>query len=81
MKKMSASEARASLADTISRVAYGGERIVLRRHGRELAAVVPIDDLKLLQALEDEMDVKAAKAALKEKGTVSWKKLKGDLKL
>ena len=78
---MNASETRATLADTINRVAYGGERVVLRRHGKDLAAVIPIDDLKLLQALEDQMDLEAAKKALKEKGTVSWKKLRNELGL
>jgi len=36
----------------------------LRRRGRAVAAVVPIDDLRLLEALEDRIDLVDARAAL-----------------
>lgn len=38
-------EARAQLSDLINRVGYGGERIVLTRHGKPLVALVPAADL------------------------------------
>jgi len=41
-----------------------------------VAAVVPIADLDLLQALEDQADVKAALRARKEKGAVPLQKIK-----
>ena len=53
-------------ADTINRVAYGNERVVLRRRGKEVAAAVPIADLRLLEELEDRMDLVDARAALAE---------------
>lgn len=52
MAHLPASKARDGFADTINRVAYGKERVVLRRRGKEVAAVVPIDDLRLLEKLE-----------------------------
>jgi prevent-host-death family protein len=64
MTKLAASQARDAFADTLNRVAYRGERIVLRRRGKDLAAIVPIEDLKLIQKMEDEIDVRAAKKAL-----------------
>lgn len=66
MTKLAASQARDSFSDTLNRVAYRGERIVLRRRGRDLAAIVPLEDLKLIQKTEDEIDVRGAKKALAE---------------
>ena len=34
-------EARAQLSDLVSQVAYGGEPVVLTRHGKALVALVP----------------------------------------
>lgn len=38
-------EARARFSDLINRVGYGGERIVLTRHGKPLVALLPAKDL------------------------------------
>jgi len=55
---------RDGFADAINRAAFGHERVLLRRRGRAVAAVVPIDDLRLLEALEDRIDLVEARAAL-----------------
>ena len=59
---------RASFSDIINRACYAHERTVITSNGREVAAVVSTDDLKLLEAILDEMeyrsDVEAAKSAL-----------------
>jgi hypothetical protein len=55
---------RAGFADAINRAAFGNERVLLRRRGRAVAAVVPLDDLRLLEALEDRIDLVDARAAL-----------------
>ena len=55
---------REGFADAINRAAFGNERVLLRRRGRAVAAVVPIDDLRLLEALEDRIDLLDARAAL-----------------
>jgi len=64
---------RSNLADTINRVAYQGERVILQRRGKGVAAMVSMEDLALLEKLEDEADAKAAKKALAE---MKRKKLK-----
>ncbi len=64
MTKLAASQARDAFSDTLNRVAYRGERIVLRRRGKDLAAIVPIEDLNLIQKTEDEIDLRKAKRAL-----------------
>lgn len=78
---LTASKARDAFADTINRVAYRGERIILRRRGKALAAVVPISDLAFLEEMEDRLDIEAARKALKEKGRIPWSKLKAELDL
>ncbi|MDP2935429.1 MAG: type II toxin-antitoxin system prevent-host-death family antitoxin [Dehalococcoidia bacterium] len=77
-------KARDQLSEIINRAAYGKERIALTRRGRKLAAIVPIEDLELLESLEDRLDLDEARAALveaKEKGSVSWEQIKKDLDL
>ena len=64
MIPLEVTDARQKLADTINRVAYGKERIVLRRRGKDIAALVPVEDLALLEELEDRSDMEAARAAL-----------------
>ncbi|MGE0274709.1 MAG: type II toxin-antitoxin system Phd/YefM family antitoxin [Nitrospiraceae bacterium] len=66
MGHLPASKAREGFADAINRVAFGKERVVLRRRGKEVAAMVPIDDLRLLEELEDRIDLADARAALAE---------------
>jgi len=68
---VSISEIRDHLADALNRVAYGGERVILERRGKGVAAIVSLEDLQRLEELEDEADVKAAKKALKEKGGIT----------
>jgi prevent-host-death family protein len=48
---VSTSEARDQLAELLNQVAYRGARFVLERRGKQLAALVPIEDLQLLQTL------------------------------
>ncbi|MFF4170635.1 type II toxin-antitoxin system Phd/YefM family antitoxin [Streptomyces sp. NPDC001744] len=43
-------QARAELADLINRVVYGGERVVVTRHGKPLVALVSAADLEELEA-------------------------------
>ncbi|MEU5979761.1 type II toxin-antitoxin system Phd/YefM family antitoxin [Streptomyces sp. NPDC047315] len=45
-------QARAELAELINRVVYGGERVVVTRHGKPLVALVSADDLARLEELD-----------------------------
>lgn len=42
-------QARADLAELINRVVYGGERVVVTRHGKPLVAFVSAADLERLE--------------------------------
>ncbi len=84
MAQVNTVNARAQFSDIINRAAFGKERVTLTRRGKEIVAVVPIEDVKLLEALEDKIDLEEARAALaesKKKGTVSWDKIKKELGL
>ena len=80
--RLAASIARQNFADTLNRVIYRGERIVLFRRGRDLAAVIPLPDLHLLEILEDRIDTAEARRALKESDErFSYDKIRGELGL
>lgn len=84
MTTLSATEAQQRFSELLSRVASGKERIVVTRAGEELVAVVPLEDLALVEALEDRADLDEAREALREaqeKGTVSLADLKAELGL
>jgi prevent-host-death family protein len=80
----SVTTARRDFSEICNRVAYGHERVAIERHGKNCVAVVPYEDVELLEAIEDQLDLRAAVAALKEaedEGTVSWDDLKRELSL
>src|SRR5262245_25863795 len=64
MSKVAVIDARKDLADILNRAAYGKERVVLTRRGKDVAAIVPMDDLNMLEAIEDHMDLAESKKIL-----------------
>ena len=66
MVQVGIKEIRDNLADALNKVAYAGERVVLARRGKGVAALVSMEDLDLLERMEDEADVRDAKRALAE---------------
>ena len=66
MNTITTVNAREHFSELINRAAYGKERIIISRRGRGLMALVPLDDLRLLELAEDLIDVRDAKIALKE---------------
>jgi prevent-host-death family protein len=53
-------EFKARLSEFLGRVAFGRERLIVLRRGKPIAAVVSMDDLRRLEALEHD-DVNAPK--------------------
>lgn len=77
--EISIAEFRNDMATPINRVAFGGERVTLTRRGEGAVVLVSLEDAALLEALEDEADVKAALKARKEKGGVPLEKIRASL--
>lgn len=76
------SRVRKYLADIGNRVSLRGERVIVKRRGKSLFAIVPVEDVELLERLEDQQDIRSARKALKERGpNVPWDKVKNDLRL
>jgi len=81
---VTAKELKEHSTDVLSRVQYGNERIAVTRHGKEVAAVVSIEDVRLLEQLENALDVHDALAAIEEaerEGTISLAELRQELGL
>ncbi|MET9364282.1 type II toxin-antitoxin system Phd/YefM family antitoxin [Streptomyces sp. NPDC006632] len=53
-------QARAELAELINRVVYGGERVVVTRHGKPLVALVSAADLVKLEADREQEEQQVA---------------------
>ena len=70
-------EVRDALPDILKR-AEEGEHIVIEREGREVAALVSIEDLRLLEHLEDSADLLEGLKALEEETdeAVDWETAK-----
>jgi PHD/YefM family antitoxin component YafN of YafNO toxin-antitoxin module len=66
MTHLTANQLRDNVDNALNRVVVDGERLVLRRNGRKVAAIIPIEDLKVLEAWEDRRDAEEAEKALKE---------------
>ena len=86
MTRLNVTKAQEEFPDIVNRAAYGKERTIVSRRGKDLAAVIPIEDLRLLERLaRDEMDrqdLEDARAALKEaeqEGTKSLRDLMREL--
>jgi len=80
MNMVSTADARKDFADIINQVSYGSEQIVLTRRGKEVAAIVSVEELRLLQKIEDYIDIEDAQKALSEAGdnipaTEVWQQL------
>lgn len=84
MPAVSTVDARNQFSDILNRAAYGRERVVLTRRGKPLAALVSIEDLRILErlieAMEDRIDLEEAERVLTEDDEVlDWKEIARDL--
>ena len=81
MTILSITEAREHLSDYADRVAFKGERICVKRNGKPAFALVSVEDMQLLEAIEDKIDTDEAEKALRRNKFTSWKQAKKKLGL
>lgn len=82
LNKITTADARKKFSNIINRVAFGDESFVLTRRGEPIAALVSMNELKILQEIEDQIDVEDAWKAKNEPGEpIPWEDLKKELKL
>jgi prevent-host-death family protein len=75
-------DAKEEFTELVNRVAHHKERIILTRRDKEIAAIVPLEDLKFLEDSQNKNDLQEATDALKEartRGTISLDELKTDM--
>ncbi|PMB49432.1 type II toxin-antitoxin system prevent-host-death family antitoxin [Fischerella thermalis CCMEE 5201] len=72
---ISATQARANLQEIINRVEYGRERIVIERHDKAVVAIIGLEDLKRLEALEDAINSEKLRRAVAENNGEVYKNL------
>lgn len=89
MATVTSEEVRDGLGELMNRVKYLHERMRITRRGKPVAALVPLEDLELLEqileAIEDERDLPTILERLRrfdETGeAIPWSKIRADAKL
>ena len=75
-------DAKEKFSELINRVSHHKERIILIRRDKAIAAIIPLDDLALIEQEQTKLDLEEAAEALKEaktQGTLSLDELKAEL--
>jgi prevent-host-death family protein len=79
---MTTIDAKEKFTDLINHVSHSKERVILTRRGKEVVAMVSLEDLQFLEATQDKHDLTEASDAFKETksvGSITLEQLKDDL--
>ena len=71
MKEINIAKAKDSFSEIVARVSYSGERVLIKRRDKVVAAIVPLQDLEKIQAADGEIRGSLLGAA------GSWKNFNG----
>lgn len=64
MPRLATQKRQETLSHSLARVVTKRERVVVHRRGKAVAALIPLEDLALLEELEDRLDVEEAERRL-----------------
>jgi len=81
MTNLNITQAREHLSDWADRVAFKGERLCVKRNGKPVFAMVSVEDMNLLEAIEEKIDIEKAEKALRRNKFTSWSQAKKKLGL
>jgi hypothetical protein len=85
MPETVASNQKQDYSAEVNRAVRNKERVRLTRGDKEIAAVIPIEDLEDLEKLEDYVDLleclEATEEAIEKGGVLLWEKFKAELEL
>ena len=59
-------EAREHFSEICEKAAFNKNRFILSRRGKDFVAVIPIEDLRFIEEMEEKRDLELALEALKE---------------
>jgi len=77
IESLPASQARSRLSELLNAVSVRGDRIILERHGKRVAALISIEDLEMFEFLEDKADLALIAEAEAEGGEpIPWEEVK-----
>ncbi len=83
MAEIDPTKSEAKLANLVDRAVQNKERVRIGIEGNEVAAVIPVEDLELLERLEDQLDLletfEALHEASEEGGFLPWDEFRKQL--
>ncbi len=81
MTTVTITDLRPHLSEYADNVCFHGERIVVERKGKPAFAMVSVEDVEAIEALEEKIDIQEAKKALKKGRFIPLEKLEAELGL
>lgn len=81
MTTVSMTEVRHVFTELADQVRINGERVCISKNNKPALALVPLEDMRLLEMLEDMIDLKEALEALEESGSIDHETFKKKLGL
>lgn len=72
---------RPLLSEYADDVCFRGDRFIIMRNGRPAFAMVSVEDIEAIEALEEKIDIEEAKKALKKGKFIPLEKLEAELGL
>jgi len=83
METITAARLKNVIGEVLNQVQFRGARVTLTRKGQPAAAIIPIEDLRLLEMLEDRLDAEGIERILADKadGWVSLEEAQKELGL
>jgi PHD/YefM family antitoxin component YafN of YafNO toxin-antitoxin module len=70
MPRLATQKRQETFSHSLTRVVTKRERVVVHRRGKAVAALIPLEDLALLEELEDRLDVEEAERRLADPNEV-----------